>query len=333
VGAGDCQLRGVSTFMAEMLETAAIIKARSPRRAPAPPFSPDLPPQPAGAWAPGVLSCCWCCAAGAPGAARLPKQSPSQLEPTLPPPCRARPPGPWSSLMSWGGAPPPGERPRLPAWKEGQPGMEGRQPRQGLMQPPLRGRADPRVRRGRRPPSPRRPPPKPAARRRDGMGLAWSISEHLMERIGCPTLFATHFHELTSLAGSVGVHNRHVRTAVDECTGALTMLYQASRRSGRPASRTGQHGSGSGSGRAGGSALRGAPARLQGRRRAPGARSELGPSGRATPASGAWPSGCLPRAPTSWQITHTHTRTHTQTRAGGRWRVRPVVWHPRRRVC
>lgn len=60
----------------------------------------------------------------------------------------------------------------------------------------------------------------------DGMGLAWAISEHLMEKIGAATLFATHFHELTSLKGSVGVKNLHVRSKIDPSCGGLTMLYQ-----------------------------------------------------------------------------------------------------------
>lgn len=44
--------------------------------------------------------------------------------------------------------------------------------------------------------------------------------------IGCPTLFATHFHELTALSGPVGVKNLHVETCIDDATGKLTMLYQ-----------------------------------------------------------------------------------------------------------
>jgi DNA mismatch repair protein MutS len=35
----------------------------------------------------------------------------------------------------------------------------------------------------------------------DGLSLAWSIIEHLHHRVGAKTLFATHYHELTELAG------------------------------------------------------------------------------------------------------------------------------------
>ena len=44
--------------------------------------------------------------------------------------------------------------------------------------------------------------------------------------IGAPTLFATHFHELTGLKGDMGVANLHVETAIDQDSGKLTMLYQ-----------------------------------------------------------------------------------------------------------
>ena len=47
--------------------------------------------------------------------------------------------------------------------------------------------------------------------------------------IGAPTLFATHFHELTGLKGDVGVANLHVETAIDQDSGKLTMLYQVTR--------------------------------------------------------------------------------------------------------
>jgi DNA mismatch repair protein MutS len=34
----------------------------------------------------------------------------------------------------------------------------------------------------------------------DGVAIAWAVAEHLHERLGCKTIFATHYHELTQLA-------------------------------------------------------------------------------------------------------------------------------------
>ncbi|KAE9601864.1 hypothetical protein Lal_00040814 [Lupinus albus] len=70
----------------------------------------------------------------------------------------------------------------------------------------------------------------------DGFGLAWAICEHIVKLIKAPTLFATHFHELTALALKnvrddqpkqiVGVVNYHVSANIDASTRKLTMLYK-----------------------------------------------------------------------------------------------------------
>jgi DNA mismatch repair protein MutS len=45
----------------------------------------------------------------------------------------------------------------------------------------------------------------------DGLALAWAVAEHIHDRIRAKTLFATHYHELTDLAGQLsGIRNLHV---------------------------------------------------------------------------------------------------------------------------
>jgi len=53
----------------------------------------------------------------------------------------------------------------------------------------------------------------------DGVSIAWAVSEHFHDRVGCKTVFATHYHELTQLANelvSVRNYNVAVREAGDE---------------------------------------------------------------------------------------------------------------------
>jgi DNA mismatch repair protein MutS len=57
----------------------------------------------------------------------------------------------------------------------------------------------------------------------DGLSLAWSIVEHLHNRVGAKTLFATHYHELTELAGRLP-RLRNFNVAVREWNEQIVFL-------------------------------------------------------------------------------------------------------------
>ena len=59
----------------------------------------------------------------------------------------------------------------------------------------------------------------------DGISLAWAVVEYLHEHVGCRTLFATHYHELTDLEKSLsGVKNLNV--AVREWQDEVVFLHK-----------------------------------------------------------------------------------------------------------
>ena len=57
----------------------------------------------------------------------------------------------------------------------------------------------------------------------DGLSLAWSIVEHLHNQVGAKTLFATHYHELTELAGRLS-RLRNFNVAVREWNDQIVFL-------------------------------------------------------------------------------------------------------------
>ena len=59
----------------------------------------------------------------------------------------------------------------------------------------------------------------------DGVAIAWAVSEHLHDRIGCKTMFATHYHELMQLPERLE-HARNYNVAVREAGGTVVFLHR-----------------------------------------------------------------------------------------------------------
>src|SRR5262249_5992394 len=59
----------------------------------------------------------------------------------------------------------------------------------------------------------------------DGVSLAWAITEHLHDDIGCRTLFATHYHELVDLE-KTRPRPRNPNVAVRQHEGEIIFLHR-----------------------------------------------------------------------------------------------------------
>lgn len=59
----------------------------------------------------------------------------------------------------------------------------------------------------------------------DGVAIAWAVTEYLHDRVGCKTIFATHYHELTQLTEELA-HARNFNVAVREDGHDVIFLYR-----------------------------------------------------------------------------------------------------------
>jgi DNA mismatch repair protein MutS len=59
----------------------------------------------------------------------------------------------------------------------------------------------------------------------DGVAIAWAVSEHLHDNVGCRTMFATHYHELMQLPEELA-HARNLNVAVRETGDQVVFLHR-----------------------------------------------------------------------------------------------------------
>jgi len=59
----------------------------------------------------------------------------------------------------------------------------------------------------------------------DGVAIAWAVSEYLHDRIGCKTMFATHYHELMQLPERLA-HAKNMNVAVRETGDTVVFLHR-----------------------------------------------------------------------------------------------------------
>jgi DNA mismatch repair protein MutS len=59
----------------------------------------------------------------------------------------------------------------------------------------------------------------------DGVAIAWAVTEYLHDRVGCRTMFATHYHELMQLPEELA-HARNLNVAVRESGDQVIFLHR-----------------------------------------------------------------------------------------------------------